>query len=189
MCKSENVATNSRDKGSWQTFAHALRCPECVLFKSKSIECPICGSVGPGDCGHCEQVVNWGKSAVFETAEQCDGAGALRMQFRTNGKPVFSISPDNKITLHNDTELDEASRLFWEAVKFITPGTLLVKVDDEPEIACAGCGGLPSRDGNKCTFIEVSARWDCNTIRIKELRRRAGGRRPQRRRVNHRQGA
>ncbi len=56
------------------------------------------------------------------TTHRTDEPGAVRLQFINNSNRIlFSISPDNKVTLNGDIDLDEASRVFWEAVEQQTP--------------------------------------------------------------------
>lgn len=57
------------------------------------------------------------------TTHKVDSSGAVRLQFTNDSNRIlFSISPDNKVTLHGtDISLDEASQLFWEAVERKAP--------------------------------------------------------------------
>lgn len=59
--------------------------------------------------------------ALHMTDTGVDSAGAARLEFRKDGEPVFTISADNKVTLHGDTTLDEASLMFWKGVERNTP--------------------------------------------------------------------
>lgn len=107
---------------------HKLLCTVCGiettgLLAEMCVDCEYAsGQTRPGDCGHGEQVdsptVVYGGS---HSGGKTQAMGAVRLQFRNAGKPVFSVYPDNRIELHNDTRLDEASHWFWEAVKRAAP--------------------------------------------------------------------
>ncbi len=53
---------------------------------------------------------------------ETDSANAVRLEFQNaDNETIFTISADNKVTLHGDVDLDEASQSAWEAVERTTP--------------------------------------------------------------------